>query len=329
MSEAAGCNTCCPTIEVTQVPGTEGDPGTDGANGANAYTTLAADLTLPAVNANVAATVANNTWMVVGQVIVSGDGTDYGTFRVVSKVGTTVATLTFLGAPGDGSPGAVIASGSLVSPGGSPQATPLAVASGGSGAATLTDRAVLIGRGTAAVNFAAPGVTGQPLLSTGAATNPAFSTIQAAIAAWGLKKTPLTVYAAGTSYQLTNTPAAVTLGTTSPALTIDAAGIYLILANARVDYNGATFAAVRTGTLKLRRTNNTAADLISRSFLTDIITTLSYTLGVIPIPPLIYTTTNSNDAIALYGDISVVPTAGSLDVSQAEIVAVRLFDQTA
>jgi hypothetical protein len=119
-------------------------------------------------------------------------------------------------------------------------------------------------------------------------------------------------------------------GTTDPSLTITSAGVWLILARVRIDYTGSTFLAVRTGTLKLRRTNNTAADIANSScqFLTDIITTLTYTLDVIDLPPIIYTTTNANDIIEIWGDISVVPTAGSIDASEASIVAIKLYDQT-
>lgn len=57
---------------------------------------------------------------------------------------------------------------------------PLAVNKGGTGVASLTDRAVIVGRGTAAVEFAAPGNAGQTLLSTGASTNPAFGALDLA-----------------------------------------------------------------------------------------------------------------------------------------------------
>lgn len=136
----------------------------------------------------------------------------------------------------------------------------------------------------------------------------------------------LAVYAVGTGYSLTNTAAALDFGTTDPSLTLSAPGTYLILARAKIDYTGATFAAVRTITLKLRRTNNTAADLTSGSttFLTQIITTLTFTAGVVSLPPVIYTTTNANDAITIFGDVDTVPTAGSADISAAEIVAIRL-----
>ncbi len=136
----------------------------------------------------------------------------------------------------------------------------------------------------------------------------------------------LSVFAAGTAYSLTNTQAALTFGTTSPSLTLNAAGTYLIFARVRLDYNGATFAANRTATLKLRRTNNTPADLTSGSIaaLTQIITTLSFTMGDYSWMPAFYTTANTNDAISIFGALDVVPTAGSLDAVEAQIMAIRL-----
>lgn len=137
----------------------------------------------------------------------------------------------------------------------------------------------------------------------------------------------LSVYAAGTAYSLTATAAALDFGTTDPVLTLDKAGTYLLFAKANLRYTAATFAASRAVTLKLRRTNNTAADLTNGTLTvaTDIITTLTYTFGVFQLPTVIYTTTNTNDAITIFGDVAVVPSAGSLDATAAEIVAVRLY----
>ncbi len=133
-------------------------------------------------------------------------------------------------------------------------------------------------------------------------------------------------YAAGTAYQLTGTPALLNLGTTPASIVLDQPGTYLIFARARVDYTGATFAAVRTVAIKLRRINNTAGDLTNgaTSALTDILTAITSTLGNIIIPPVVYSTDKSDDNIQLFGSVSVVPTAGSIDVSEAEIVAVKL-----
>lgn len=132
--------------------------------------------------------------------------------------------------------------------------------------------------------------------------------------------------AAGTAYSLTNTSAALDFGTTDPVLTINKAGTYLLRGKVNLKYNGATFAAGRTVTLKLRRTNNTAGDISGGSevVVTAIVTTVTATFLVVTLPDVIYTTTNINDAITIYGDVSVVPTAGSLDAVSASITAVRL-----
>lgn len=138
--------------------------------------------------------------------------------------------------------------------------------------------------------------------------------------------TPITIYAAGTAYTFTNTPAALDFGTTDPAITVNVAGTYAIFAQVKVDLTGATFAANQTLTLKLRRTNNTAADLSNGTMTvtTPIITTQTYTLGVFNLPPVIYTTALTNDAVTIFGDISVVPGAGSITASAANIVALRI-----
>lgn len=135
------------------------------------------------------------------------------------------------------------------------------------------------------------------------------------------------VYASGTVYSLTNTSTALDFGTTDPSVTLNAPGTWLIFSRCNLKYTAATFAASRTVTLKLSRTNNTAGDITNATvtFLTDIITTLTYTAGVVSIPPVLYTTTNADDAITIKGDVGVVPTAGSLDVTAAEIIAIRLF----
>lgn len=137
----------------------------------------------------------------------------------------------------------------------------------------------------------------------------------------------LSVYAAGTAYALTATSAALDFGTTDPALVLDKAGTYLLQATANLQYVGATFAANRTVTLKLRRTNNTAADVANSSVVlgTNIVTTVNGTLDVVVFPPVIYVTTAITDSITIFGDVSVVPTAGALSATQASIVAIRLY----
>jgi hypothetical protein len=138
--------------------------------------------------------------------------------------------------------------------------------------------------------------------------------------------TDASVYAAGTAYSLTATSAALTFGTTSPTLVIPAAGTWMLFSSVRYDYTGATFAASEAVTTKLRRTNNTAADLTNGSvgWQTDIITTLSYTAIQATLGPVIYTTANANDSISIFGDVANLPSAGSLDAVEANIVAIRI-----
>jgi hypothetical protein len=141
-------------------------------------------------------------------------------------------------------------------------------------------------------------------------------------------KTPATavIQGAGTAYTVTATAAAVTAGTTSPVLPALAAGTYLITGTAVVNNVGATFAADRTITLKLRRTNNTAADLTggSQVFGSGIKTTETSS-EVVALNPTVYTTTNATDVVTLFADVSVIPTAGSLTVSNVRLAAVRIL----
>lgn len=135
----------------------------------------------------------------------------------------------------------------------------------------------------------------------------------------------LTTDAAGTVYSLTATPAAVDFGTTDPVITVSAAGTYLVVADCVLRLNGATFAADRTVTMKLRRTNNTAADLTgaTRAYDTGAVSGLTATLAHFNVSA-IYTTANANDSVTIFGDVSVVPTVGSLDVNSCSIRATRL-----
>ena len=136
----------------------------------------------------------------------------------------------------------------------------------------------------------------------------------------------LSIAAVGTAYALTTSQALLDFGTTDPILTITEPGTYLLLANVRVDYTAATFAAVRNVTLKLRRTNNTAADITgaTTTFQTQIITTLTFTAFDGDLPPVIYTTLNNNDIIHFFGGIDTGPTAGTIDAVAASIVAIKL-----
>jgi hypothetical protein len=130
----------------------------------------------------------------------------------------------------------------------------------------------------------------------------------------------------GTAYTLTGTAAAVNLGTDDPVVTLGAAGTYLLLATAQIEYAGATVAA-ETLALKLRRTNNTAADVSASPVTIDLpaATTLTHTYGVVALPPVLYTTENDDDAVTIFANLSALLGAGTVTISDANIVAVRLY----
>ena len=132
-------------------------------------------------------------------------------------------------------------------------------------------------------------------------------------------------YATGTAYSLTASAAALAFGTANPSITIGVAGTYRLRGSGQLKYNGATFAANRTVTVKFRRVNNSAADLTNGSIsqITSIVTALTAPFGYFVLPEIEYIA-SLNDTITLFGLVSVVPTLGSLDVVEASINAIRV-----
>ena len=136
-----------------------------------------------------------------------------------------------------------------------------------------------------------------------------------------------TAYGAGTVYSLTNSAAAIDFGTTDPAIVLDKVGTYLIFGQVNLAYTGATVVA-ETATIKVRRTNNTAADLSAVVVLDlPVATTLTNTYGVFQIPPFVYTTAATDDAVTLFGNVSAGLSAGTIDATAigTSLVAIRLY----
>jgi len=135
-----------------------------------------------------------------------------------------------------------------------------------------------------------------------------------------------TAYAAGTVYALTTTPAKVDFGTTDPVITLPAAGTYLITSNVRVSTTGLTALATDVS-FKLRRTNNTAADIANATAVANIpaATLLTSDVGDADVASVIYTTANNNDVIEIWGSRSTAITIGNINVTSAHIVAVRIY----
>ena len=114
--QTSPCVPCCtPNPQVVNIPGISGADGADGSQGIDAFTLTTQNFVVPAVGAAVGVSVAQSSWMVVGQNLIM---TGPANFLVVATPTTTSATLQFLGYPGDVVPGTVIGAGATVSPAG-------------------------------------------------------------------------------------------------------------------------------------------------------------------------------------------------------------------
>lgn len=164
------------------------------------------------------------------------------------------------------------------------------------------------------------GQSGKYLTTNG--TNTSWASVPTAPGANNAKE-----YSAGTAYNITTTPAKLDFGTTDTVVTIPAAGTYLITSNVRIDYSGLTNLAANTVTVKLRRTNNTAADVANATgdFIVPPVTLLTSTGGDCDVATVIYTTANSNDVIELWGSRSASVSVGQIQAGSAWIVATRIY----
>lgn len=132
------------------------------------------------------------------------------------------------------------------------------------------------------------------------------------------------VYATGTAYSLTQTTALLHFGTTDPSLTITTTGTYLLMARINIDYNSAAMATQRTLSFTLQRSSGTPASInnSSTSFITVGINA-NYTAGIIDLPPVFYAAT-ANDVIQIWGKVDTLPTSGSIDITEASLIAIRV-----
>jgi hypothetical protein len=143
----------------------------------------------------------------------------------------------------------------------------LPVGNGGTGAATLTQYAVLLGNATSAVAFAAPGTAGIALVSTGATSNPAFGAVSLTAGVSGVLPaanggTSFSTYATGDTIYASaaNTLSKLTIGTTGQVLTVSAGGVPVWQAAAAgVVRATAVFGAITGGTPVVVTTGVTAA----------------------------------------------------------------------
>jgi hypothetical protein len=97
------------------VPGEQGADGDNGIDGVNAFTLTTADFTVPAIGGSVTISVADSSWMIIGQILIIAGPAN---FLITAIPGATSVTLTFLGYPGDVAPAVGILTGAKVSPAG-------------------------------------------------------------------------------------------------------------------------------------------------------------------------------------------------------------------
>jgi len=136
---------------------------------------------------------------------------------------------------------------------------------------------------------------------------------------------PQSVIASGTAAVLTNTSKLLDFGTTDPSMTLTNTGTYRLSCILQVEYNAATVVA-ETAAFKLRRTNNTAADLSNTTWTIDlpVATTLTNTYGIITISPIFYSAT-AGDVLEVWGVVSATLGAGTIDVSRCQFLAERMM----
>jgi hypothetical protein len=142
---------------VSEVPGSPGAAGTNGTDGINAFSTVQAQFTVPAINSSVSITVDFNQWVVVGQYIFIFGA---GTFLVNSLAGTTVIGATYSNFTQNTHAGAVIAVGSQISPSGDePTLTGFAHSGANSDITSLTGLTTPLTRAQGGTGFNAASIT--------------------------------------------------------------------------------------------------------------------------------------------------------------------------
>ena len=161
------CNTLVVGEAGAQGPqGLAGINGTNGTNGINAFTTVAAQFTQPAVNDPITFTVAENSWIAVGQTIYISQA---GFYTVVSIGGTDEVNATLVRTDGvdEGDP---VSSGLKVSPSASATYSDPLSELNVNGNSSLNGQ-VIVNDSNANVNFTVRGTTEDNLLVTKASNN--------------------------------------------------------------------------------------------------------------------------------------------------------------
>lgn len=131
------------------------------------------------------------------------------------------------------------------------------------------------------------------------------------------------VTASGTAYTLTTSTVQVDFGTTDPIITITQPGTYVMKAVIQVDAVAATVGTTQNLDIRMRRTNNTAADVDQMIIDLQPLTAQTVTVGTWTMEQ-VYTTLNNNDVIGIFGGLSAALGAGSMQVKKAILIATKV-----
>jgi hypothetical protein len=132
-------------------------------------------------------------------------------------------------------------------------------------------------------------------------------------------------------HTFSETPEALQFNAANQSLVIATTGRWMLIARVKIDYSFATYSADNKSlNLKLRRTNNTAADIADTTIQVRLrdVTTAYFTANVLELPVVFYNTTNTTDALSIYGwldsgDLPDNDPDGRIVALEASIVAVK------
>src|SRR5258705_5156704 len=292
MSDLATCCPVCQTqIAPISIPGPQGPAGAAGTNGAagvNAFTTLTAQVGPTPADTTTAYTisVANSTWVVVGQDLIIGQGPGV----VLANPGPLAVVVTAIPAPNSITvknlrvvdQGVTVSSGAVVSVSGFLPAVPITIAQGGTNAITKAAAQTSLGLGQDSLISSAATGTAQTILAGGPAQIGAID------------------------------------------IQILTVGTYELRGQVTVDFAAVTF-TVATRHISAKIRNITQGTLLSTGVINcPVQGPLSFPTHQISVPPVKYAAANLNDHLQLAIEIDVVNTAGTLSVDAASLEAIPL-----
>ena len=136
--------------------------------------------------------------------------------------------------------------------------------------------------------------------------------------------TPKNLVGTGT-VAVTSATTQLNVASNPPTWTIPDTHTYIIFSRAKFDSTGLTYAGTTALTLKLRRTNNTPADLLSIVWTFPAAPVQNQSILALTLPPLFYTPAQVNDVIELWGATAADPTAGALNCKETYLGGFQLF----